>query len=480
MSYETVIGLEVHVQLNTNSKLFCACSTEFGAEPNTQTCPICQGHPGALPVFNKEVLYKAVQAGLSTDCSISKFSKFDRKNYFYPDLPKAYQISQFDLPICKNGKIEIIFENGDKKTIGINRIHIEEDAGKLIHSDVKGVNESYVDLNRCGVPLLEIVSEADMRSPEEAYLYLTTLKQILQYIEISDCDMEKGSLRCDANVSLRPIGQKEFGIKAEIKNMNSFHGVKKALEYEVRRQSKVLDKGEAVIQETRLYDADKDITLSMRSKEEAHDYRYFPDPDLVPIIVEDEYIKSIKNQLPELPQAKKNRFISDLGLPEYDAGVLTSDKYLSIYYEETLKSYSKDPKKISNWIMSEVLKYLNEQNITADKFIVKPEQVAQLFILQDEGTISGKIAKTVFEKMVNTGKAAEVIVEEEGLKQVSDTGELEKIIDTVLNDNTAQVEQYKSGNEKVFGFFMGQIMKATKGKANPKLVTELLRKKLTE
>lgn len=479
MKYEPVIGLEVHVQLNTQTKLFCACPAEFGAEPNSNTCPICQGYPGVLPVFNKEVLKKAIQAGLATECQISSYSKFDRKNYFYPDLPKAYQISQYDLPICKSGKIRITLEDKTIKEIRINRIHIEEDAGKLIHSDTKGVNESYVDLNRCGTPLLEIVSEPDMRNSQEAYTYLAELKQILEYIRVSDCDMEKGSFRCDANVSIRPVGQKEFGTRAEVKNMNSLSNVKKAIEYEIKRQSKLLDKGEKVVQETRLYDADKDATYSMRSKEEAHDYRYFPDPDLVPVEVQNSYIEDLKSRLPELPQQKRKRYVTEFEIPEYDAEILTANLELAGYYEAAVAVYPKDPKRVSNWIMSEMMKFLNEQNVRADQFVVSPKSLAELFLLQDEGKINGKIAKTVFEKMVQTGENAQTIIEKEGLIQVSDTGEIEAVIVNIIKNNPGPAEQYRSGKTNVLGFFVGQVMKETRGKANPQVVNELLVKHLS-
>jgi aspartyl-tRNA(Asn)/glutamyl-tRNA(Gln) amidotransferase subunit B len=476
MKYESVIGLEVHVQLNTKTKTFCSCPTDFGAEPNTQTCAGCQGQPGVLPVFNKEVLKKAVQAGLSIKGTINKYSVFDRKNYFYPDLPNGFQITQFFYPICQNGSINISLQNNDKKTIRINRIHIEENAGKLVHSDIKGVNESYIDLNRAGNPLLEIVTEPDLRSSDEAYQYLSVLKQILEYINVSDCDMEKGSLRCDANVSIRPFGQEKLGTRVEIKNMNSLTNVRKAIDHEIKRQIKAREKGETLIQETRLYDADKDATFSMRTKEMAEDYRYYPDPDLYPIEITDEYINDIRLQLPELPDSKKERYINEYNLPAYDAEVLTSNLPLALYYEEAVNAFAKEPKKISNWIMSEMMKFLNEQNITANDFIVKPQNLGNLIELIDNDTISGKIAKDVFDKMVQTGKDALTIIDEQGLKQVSDTGELEKIITDLINANPKNVEQYKSGKTNILGFFVGQVMKETKGQANPKIVNELLKK----
>ncbi len=480
MQFETVIGLEVHVQLNTKTKLFCKCSSQFGAEPNTQTCPVCQGHPGVLPVLNEQALLKAVQAGLALNCSINYFSKFDRKNYFYPDLPKAYQISQFDLPIVKEGFVDIVLENGDSKTIRINRIHIEEDAGKLIHSEVSGVNESYVDLNRCGVPLLEIVSEADMRSSEEAYEYLSNLKSVLQYINISDCNMEEGSLRCDANISLRPFGQKEFGTRAEIKNMNSFKGVQKAIDYEVKRQSRLLENDEKIIQETRLYNTDEDKTYSMRSKEEAHDYRYFPDPDLVPIILEKSFVDEIRQQLPELPKAKKQRFIEEYQFSERDAAILTDSLALANYFEEAVQEYPQNPKKIANWVMAELMRILNEQGVEITAVQVKAPQIANLVRHIDEGKISGKMAKTIFEEMAQSGKTVETIIDKLGLKQVSNEGELTSIIEQVIQDNPKPVESFRAGKEKALGALVGQVMKATKGQANPQMVNELLKKKLSE
>lgn len=479
MPFEPVVGLEVHVQLNTNSKLFCSCSTQFGAEPNSQTCPICQGHPGVLPVLNQEVLRKAVQAGLSLNCSINLFSKFDRKNYFYPDLPKAYQISQFDLPICKEGVLDI-YSNGDAKKIRINRIHMEEDAGKLIHSEKSGVNASYVDLNRCGVPLLEIVSEADMRGSEDAYQYLTTLKQILEYINVSDCNMEEGSLRCDVNISLRPVGQKEFGTKVEIKNMNSFSGVKKAIEYEMKRQELVLEKGGEIIQETRLFNVDEGKTYTMRTKEEAHDYRYFPDPDLVPIILEETYINEINEKLPELPKAKVERFKKDYSLSDDDAVVLTSTLGLAVYFEEAVKAYSKNPKKIANWIMAELMRELNEVGGDLSQIKVQAKEIGELVKVIDENTISGKQGKQVFEEMVKSGDAVKSIIDRLGLKQMSDEGELVAIVQDVISKNPDSVASFKAGKEKAIGFLVGQIMKATKGQANPGVVNKLLKQELSK
>ncbi len=480
MKYETVIGLEVHVQLNTKTKLFCSCSTEFGAEPNTQTCPVCQGHPGVLPVLNERVLEKAIQAGLAFDCSINHFSKFDRKNYFYPDLPKAYQISQFDLPICKEGVLNIHLDKNGSKQIGITRIHMEEDAGKLIHSESSQTNESYVDLNRCGVPLIEIVSEPDMRSGEEAYQYLTNLKQILMYVNVSDCNMEEGSLRCDANISLRPVGQKEFGTRAEIKNMNSFKGVQKAIDYEVRRQGRLLDKGERIVQETRLYNVDEDKTYSMRSKEEAHDYRYFPDPDLVPIVVDDAIIETIRKGLPELPEAKRTRFMADYQLSEEDGKVLTNSLEVAEYFERAVKAYPDNPKKIANWIMAELMRVLNEEGGDLGKVKVQATEIGSLVQHIDTGEVSGKMAKTIFEEMVKTGDSVKQIIERLGLKQVSDEGELNAVIEKVIQSNPDPVKSYRAGKEKAIGFLLGQVMKATKGQANPQVINKLMKDALSK
>lgn len=477
MQYEPVIGLEVHIQLNTETKIFCGCSTKFGAESNTQTCPVCLGMPGVLPVLNRYALEKAVVAGLALNCEVSNYSKFDRKNYFYPDLPKAYQISQYDKPICLKGFLEISTPAGIKK-IGITRLHMEEDAGKLIHSEDKSANVSYVDLNRTGVPLAEIVSEPDMRSADEAYNYLNKLKSIIKYTGVSDVNMEEGSLRCDVNVSVREMGAPKFGEKVEVKNLNSFKAVKAAINYEIERQVSLIDSGEksSIIQETRLWDADRQETYSMRSKEDAHDYRYFPDPDLTPVIITDEYIESLRKSLPELPDARKNRFTSEYGIPLYDAEVLTAVKQVADYYEDVIKNGA-NPKKASNWIMSELLAQLPDPE-QIQLFPVKPANLASLLKLVDDDTISGKIAKTVFREMIDTGKDADIIVEEKGMKQVSDTSEIEAIIIRVIESNAQSVEDYKNGKEKAMGFLVGQIMKESRGKANPKLVNELLLKKL--
>lgn len=477
MEFDAVIGLEVHVQLNTKSKIFCSCSTKFGSQANTQVCPVCLGLPGVLPVLNKEVLKKAIQAGLALNCKIASYSKFDRKNYFYPDLPKAYQISQYDKPICYDGYIEIATKEGIKK-IGITRLHMEEDAGKNIHSEDSDNKVSYVDFNRTGVPLAEIVSEPDISTPEEAYQYLLNLRSILKYIEVSDCNMEEGSLRCDVNVSLKPKGSKQFGQKVEIKNLNSFKSVKLALEYEIERQKKMLLQDERIVQETRLWDADRNITFSMRSKEEAHDYRYFPEPDLPPIEISPEFIEQLKKELPELPHEKRIRFMQQYGLPEYDAQVLIATKQLAAYYEAVVADGAQ-PKKASNWIMSEVLAKIDDPE-TIDSFIVKPQQLAELLKRIDDATISGKIAKTVFEEMLETGKNPDTIINEKGLRQVTDTGAIESIIDEVIKNNPKSVEDYKNGKDKALKFLIGQVMKESKGKANPQMVNDILIKKLSQ
>ncbi len=479
MKYEAVIGLEVHAQMLTDSKIFCGCSTKFGSEPNTQTCPVCIGMPGVLPVLNKKAIEFATKTGLATNCNISSYSRFARKNYFYPDLPKGYQISQYELPICEHGYIEIVVDAEIKK-IGITRIHMEEDAGKNIHEGAG--NYSFVDLNRAGVPLMEIVSEPDIRTPKEAAEYMKKLRTILRYLGVCDGNMEQGSLRCDANVSIRPVGQKAYGTRTEVKNINSFKFVEKALEYEIKRQIKVVEEGGKIIQETRLWDSNKGITESMRGKEEAHDYRYFPEPDLVPITVEQKWIDEIKASLPELPDAKSKRFASEYGLPEYDADLLTDEKPLADWYEEATASYSlsvSGPKIISNWVKGELTRLLNEENKSIEECPLKPSQLADMLKLMDNGTISGRIAKVVFEEMYRTGKDAEIIVKEKGLVQISDSSEIEKAVDEVVAKNPKEVERFKAGDEKLLGFFVGQIMKLTKGKANPQIVNEMLKKKLS-
>jgi len=469
--YEAVIGLEVHVELRTKTKAFCSCPNEFGSVPNSNVCPICLALPGTLPVLNKTLLEYAIQVGLALNCEIASFCKFDRKNYFYPDLPKAYQISQYDMPLCRNGYLDVEV-NGHTRRVGINRVHMEEDAGKLVHGE-NNADYSLIDLNRAGVPLLEIVTEPDMRTPEEARLFLENLKQILQYLNVSDCKMEEGSLRCDANISLRPVGSSIFNTKVEIKNMNSFKAVQSALENEINRQREIYESGGVVVQETRAWDEDTGRTSVMRSKETASDYRYFPDPDLVPVVISDEMINELRNQLPELPAARKKRFIEEYGLPPYDAGILTSTRALADYYEECVKGYH-DPKKVSNWVMVELLRLLNSNNVEIKDSKLTPSHLVEMLKLMDEGTISGKIAKTVFEEMFNTGKRAAQIVEEKGLMQISDEDELAAIIDRLIAAHPEVVEDYRKGKKKALGFFVGQVMKETRGKANPQIVNKLL------
>ncbi|BCB95768.1 aspartyl/glutamyl-tRNA(Asn/Gln) amidotransferase subunit B [Dissulfurispira thermophila] len=473
MRYEAVIGLEVHAQMLTNTKIFCGCSTRFGSEPNTQTCPVCIGMPGVLPVLNKKAVEFAIKTGIAMNCKISTYSRFARKNYFYPDLPKGYQISQYELPICQGGYIQITVD-GITKKIGITRIHMEEDAGKNIHT---GGNFSLVDLNRAGVPLMEIVSEPDIRSPKEASEYMKKLRTILRYLGVCDGNMEQGSLRCDANVSIRPVGQKEYGTRTEVKNINSFKFVEKALEYEIKRQIMVVEQGGKVIQETRLWDSNKGITESMRGKEEAHDYRYFPEPDLVPIIVNPDWIEQIRAEILELPDVKRQRFVSEYDIPEYDADFLTFERAIAEWFECAVKTGGQ-PKAVSNWIMGELMRMLNEEGKSIEECPLKPEQLAGMLKLIDNGTISGKIAKTVFEEMFKSGKDADTIVKEKGLVQISDNREIENIIDEILARNQKEVERYRTGDEKLMGFFVGQVMKATRGKANPQIVNELLRKKM--
>lgn len=474
MKYEAVIGLEVHAQMLTETKVFCGCSTKFGSGPNTQTCEICIGMPGVLPVLNKKALEFAIRTGLATNCTISSYSRFARKNYFYPDLPKGYQISQYEHPICELGFIDVMVD-GETRRIGITRIHMEEDAGKNIHEG--GGNYSFVDLNRAGVPLMEIVSEPDIRSPKEASEYMKKLRAILRYLGVCDGNMEEGSLRCDANVSVRPVGQKEFGTRAEVKNINSFRFVEKAVEYEIKRQIKVVEEGGKIVQETRLWDSARGITESMRSKEEAHDYRYFPEPDLVPIIAERKWIDEIRAGLPELPDARKGRFVSEYGIPEYDADLLTAEKTVAAWFEDAVKAGGQ-AKAVSNWMMGDLMRFLNEENTSPEECPMKPAQLAEMLKLVDKGTISGKIAKTVFEEMYRTGKDAGEIVKEKGLVQISDESEIEKAVDEVIAGHPQEAGRFRSGDEKLLGFFVGQVMKTTKGKANPKMLNELLKKKL--
>lgn len=478
MSYESVIGLEVHVQLNTNTKAFCACPLTFGEQPNTAVCPICLGHPGTLPVLNKTALQKAVLAGLSLGAQINLFSQFDRKNYFYPDLPKGYQITQNTYPIVTGGSVDIHLEDGTLKNIKIHHIHLEEDAGKLTHNEHEDF--SRVDLNRAGTPLLEIVSEPDMRSSEEAYYYLRELRTVMKYIDVSNVNLEEGSLRCDANVSVRKIGDPQFGTKVEIKNLNSFNGIRKAIDYEIERQINVLESGGTIEQETRLYDANKNITQGMRTKNVAAEYRYVPDPDLPPIHISQEWVDQIKTTLCEHPFVKRMRYHEELALPLKDCIILAEDLEIANYFEETLKRTSQETKKVANWILTEAMSRMNEHKLDAKAFTQKitPQATAELLSLVKEGTISGKIAKDLFDDMFETGKLASVLVEEKGLKQVSNTDELEKMIDQILAESPNQVEQYRAGKDKLFGFFVGQLMKATKGQANPELANKLLKDKL--
>ncbi len=477
MKYETVIGLEVHVQIKTKTKIFCSCSTQFGKPPNENTCPICLGMPGVLPVLNKRFLESSMRACLATHCTIEPMNRFARKNYFYPDLPKGYQISQFELPLGTNGYININVD-GVRKKIRLTRIHMEEDAGKLVHGENMGSpGKSYVDFNRTGVPLCEVVSEPDMRSAEEARAYLNELKTILEYTEVSDCNMEEGSLRCDANVSIRPVGQKEFGTRAELKNLNSFKFIQKAIEYEVGRQTRLLDQGESVKQETRLYDADRNETFPMRSKEEACDYRYFPDPDLVPIVIDEAWVEGLRKTIPELPEQKRERFVSSYKIPEYDAGVLTVSKPLADYFEQCTALFPQ-PKTISNWMMGDLLRELKKDNKDINDCPVSPSALVGLLELIESATISGNIAKGVFEEMYRTQKSANSIVEEKGLKQISDSSAIDKFVDDVIGANPDQVEEFKGGKEKVLGFLVGQVMKASKGKANPGMVNKLLKEKM--
>lgn len=477
VKYETIIGLEVHVQLKTKSKLFCGCSTEFGAPANTHTCPVCTGMPGILPVVNKKAVEYAIKSALALNCGVASRSIFARKNYFYPDLPKNYQISQYEQPLAQNGYLEIRTDSG-RRRVGITRINLEEDAGKLLHYiGSREIDGSLVDFNRCGVPLLEIVSSPDIKSPEEAYSYLTTLKNILRYLEVSDCDMEKGSLRCDANASVRFVGEKELGVKAEVKNMNSFKAIQKALEYEVNRQIKALENGQRIVQETRLWDERRERTSPMRSKEEAHDYRYFPEPDLVPLIVEEEWIEKVRRTIPELPGRRRERLVREYGLSEYDAGVLTAEKALANYFEQVVKLYS-NPKAVTNWVMVELLGRLNAVNREVEESPVSPGQLAELLKLMEKGTISGKIAKTVFEEMFDTGKNPQVIVEEKKLVQITDEKGIGKVVEEVLKENPGAVEEYRKGKEKALGHLVGQVMRKTQGKANPQLVNKILKEKL--
>jgi aspartyl-tRNA(Asn)/glutamyl-tRNA(Gln) amidotransferase subunit B len=475
--YEPVIGLEVHVQLATATKIFCGCPTGFGVAPNTNVCPVCLGMPGALPVLNRTAVELAIKAALALGCTIRPHSRFARKNYFYPDLPKGYQISQYDEPYSEHGFVDIVV-NGTPKRIGITRIHMEDDAGKSVHDGFKDSDRySYVDLNRSGTPLCEIVSEPDMRNSDEAYAYLAEVKQVLQFIEVSTCDMEKGHLRCDANVSVRPLGQEKFGTKAEVKNLNSFRFLKQALDFEIARQVALIESGGRVVQETRLYNPDLGETFSMRSKEDAHDYRYFPEPDLVPLRISEAWREQIRTSMPELPAAKRARFLGEMGLSEYDADVLTAERAVSEYFE-TVARISGQAKPSANWVMGDLMAALKAEGKEIGESPVSAEHLGELVKLIHSGELSGKLAKEVFPKMFSTGESAARIVEKEGLKQISDTGALDKIIEDVIAANPKQVEQYKGGKPSVINFLVGQAMKATRGQANVAVVTDLLKQKL--
>ncbi|HCG05354.1 MAG TPA: Asp-tRNA(Asn)/Glu-tRNA(Gln) amidotransferase GatCAB subunit B, partial [Desulfovibrio sp.] len=465
---------EVHAQLRTRSKLFCSCSTAFGAAPNTNVCEVCSGMPGVLPVPNARAVEYAARMGMAVNCTVNPVSVFARKNYFYPDLPKGYQISQFETPICEHGHLDITV-NGQTRRIGITRIHMEDDAGKNIHS--AGDNASYVDLNRSGVPLIEIVSEPDMRSAEEAVAYLKALHAIVVYLGVCDGNMEEGSFRCDANVSIRPKGQKEFGTRAELKNLNSFRNVQRAIEYEIARQQDVLEDGDAVVQETRLYDAVKNVTVSMRGKEEAHDYRYFPDPDLMPVRIASEDLARWRADLPELPQARRARLMEQHGLSEQDAEVLTADRALADFFEAATAACGQ-PKKVANMMQGALLRELNQRAVTVDAIAMRPEALGELVRIVEAGLISAKIANDIFGDLLESGAMPEAFVKERGLVQISDTSAIETAVDEAIAENPAEVEAYKGGKTKLISFFMGQIMRKTKGKANPALVTELLQKKL--
>jgi len=474
MEFESVIGLEVHAQLKTRTKIFCSCSTTFGAAPNTHTCPVCLGMPGVLPVLNRKVVDYTLRIALATGCTIAPSSRFARKNYFYPDLPKGYQISQYELPVAEHGAIEIEAD-GHRRRIGILRIHMEEDAGKLTHDPTRPV--SRVDFNRTGVPLIEIVSDPDLRSPKEAGTYLRKLRTIVRYLDICDGNMEEGSFRCDANVSIRPKGSGKLGTRTEIKNLNSFKHVEKALEYEINRQIDVCYDGDQVIQETRLWNPESAKTVGMRGKEEAHDYRYFPDPDLLPLVIDEDWIASVRARLPELPEARKNRLVATCGLPAYDATVLTAEKPLADFFEACLERF-KNAKLLSNWIMGPLLGVLNSRGLDICRSPITAEQLVELLELVESDRISAKIAKTVFDEMVETGQTAQRIVADKGLAQISDSGALEEAVSRVLANSPQEVEAYRGGKTKLIGFFVGQVMRETRGQANPKLVNEILKKKL--
>ena len=472
--YEVIIGLEVHAELATKTKIYCSCSTEFGSDPNTHCCPICTGMPGVLPVLNEKVVEYAVKMGLATNCNIAKFSKQDRKNYFYPDLPKAYQTSQYDLPLCENGYVDIMVD-GNKKRIGITRIHIEEDAGKLIHDPYTG--DTLVDLNRCGVPLIEIVSEPDIRSKEEAIAYMQTLKSTLEYLEICDCKMQEGSLRCDVNLSVRKIGETKFGTRTETKNLNSFKAIGRSIEFEIKRQIDELEAGGKIYQETRRWDDNKGIGYAMRTKEDAHDYRYFPEPDLAPIALSDEYVQNLKDNLPEMPHVRKERYMKEYNLPEYDATQITNSKKMAGFFEDAV-SVCNNPKLVSNWIMSDVSRILNEQELEIDQAKFTAKDLGDLILLIDKGTISSAIAKKVFEEMAVTGENPQKIVEKNGMTQITDEGAIRDIVCAVIKANPQSVEDYLAGKNKAVGFIVGQVMKESKGKANPQSVNKLIMEEL--
>lgn len=478
-SYEAVIGIEVHAQLSTASKIFCGCSTEFGKPPNSNVCPVCLGMPGVLPVLNKQVVDFAIRMGLATHCTIAPRSVFARKNYFYPDLPKGYQISQYEEPICRNGFIEIDRDDSVAKRIGITRIHMEEDAGKSIHD---AGTETLVDVNRCGTPLLEIVSEPDMRSAREAYQYLYSVWQTVQYLGICDGNMEEGSLRCDANISVRRKGATALGTKTEVKNMNSFSNVERAIEFEIKRQIDLIEEGGTVVQETLLWDAQKNVAHPMRSKEEAHDYRYFPDPDLVPVVVDEAWIDEIRKSLPELPAAKRKRYQEVFGLPAYDTDVLTQDRLLAEYFESAVGAFPhpdrETVKAVSNWVMTDVLRVVNESKMAVHRFPITPKRLSAMIQLVNDGTISGKIAKEIFEAMLESDEDPTAIVHRKGLVQISDSGVIEQQIEAILMNFPAEIARYKSGDKKLMGFFVGETMKVMKGKGNPKMINEILKKKL--
>jgi aspartyl-tRNA(Asn)/glutamyl-tRNA(Gln) amidotransferase subunit B len=479
--YEAVIGLEIHTQLKTKSKIFCACSTEFGNEPNSNICPVCTGQPGALPVLNKEAVNLAIRCGLALNCTINKKSVFARKNYFYPDLPKAYQISQFDLPITSDGFVNIQLPDGAEKRIGITRAHLEEDAGKLVHQGAEGIEgatASHVDLNRSSVPLLEIVSEPDLRSAVEARAYLDKIKSILQFAGVSDANMEEGKLRCDANISIRPVGQKEFGVKVEIKNMNSFRAVERAIKIEIERQKQVLAAERTVAQETRSYDEAAGKTVSMRSKEESHDYRYFPEPDLLPLLIDDAWIAQVQKELPELAEQRINRYQEEYGISAYDARVLTLDKSVSDFFDAAAKLYAGDKKTIVNWLTTDALGYLKTENLELPQTKLTPENLVEMLGLIDNKTISGKIGKELIIKMLKTGESAQKLVAAGGLRQITDENALQKIVQETLDANPQQLAQYRSGKTALKGYFVGETMKKTKGQASPQLVNQILDKLL--